>query len=826
MDTYGEDMKKFREETSMEQMLLEKELLAIEAVPPDAVEVFIEKDSVKTKTLEDLQEFRKAFSGFYMVNECAVLLKEIGDEVIVAWYIIPTDQQEDFLFEYVGDSERNIPKEVLLFCASEILEFVDFKVLQQELEKHGVPKSVYQMPAEEGSRPSFETTYEMLQRIGGVEGGTGAFYRSLRDTQDSVHDHKFVADKLENRAQGMLHQVITLPEGCGPLNIFHLRLGDISEQRSGPADSGGQGSGSSEANVPSYILPPSTFVAMGEEMLAKIPVSKPQIPEPITREKIYVLSSLARRPSSSEPGVKFVQCSLHSELSHVYTGIETEICWKDAGIGLFLPKVELEKEINFTVKVVNDDYELPLEYRNMPLVSAMCQITASDKLPQPVRVRMQHCTAVENENVMGFMVAHGEPPYRFSPLPGGVFPQGECYGEIELGKFSILSIIRRIFGPIECAVHVCYCADSSADFVVTKNLPLHVAAVKKEYEDAKLDQYIATCSSSSTGIAFEAPKMSTNGWSVEPQSKPFKISRRVIVNYEPGQVIPHIKLDIIWTGQGPQRKEKINISVDGAEGLESFKLTCEPLFPCSPQQLGSFTAQQQDRTSETQLADRPFPSKIEPRPSALDTPTLPLLQRFPTRSGHFINVIERISVKGHCLCIHLLNDKWGMVANNLELKHRCDPNRVTEAVLVRWLEKEPHTWVDLVTALREIELGALATEIEDNLCRSQQDRPTLPLLKRFPTQSGHTTNIVEGIRAKCRDLCTRLLRDDWGAVIKSMELEHRNNPCQIAETVFQRWLAEEPNASWAELVSALRSIGLGKLPRKIEKNLLPPSVEH
>ena len=125
-----------------------------------------------------------------LLNEYAVLLR---DEVIVAWYRIPTDKQEDF---YVGDS---VPKEVLLFCASEILEFVDFKVLQQELEKHGVLESVYQMPVEEGSRPSLETTCEMLQRVGGVDGGTGAFYRSLRDTQDSVQDHKFVADKLENR---------------------------------------------------------------------------------------------------------------------------------------------------------------------------------------------------------------------------------------------------------------------------------------------------------------------------------------------------------------------------------------------------------------------------------------------------------------------------------------------------------------------------------------------------------------------------------------------------------------------------------------------------
>ena len=131
MEAYREDMKKFREATSMEQMLL--------------------------------------------------------------------DQQEHFSLMEYGDSGPNIPEGVLLFCASEIREFVDFKVIQQELEKHGVPESVYQMPAEEGSRPSFETTCEMLQRVGGVEGGTGAFYRSLRDTQDSVQDHKFVADKLENR---------------------------------------------------------------------------------------------------------------------------------------------------------------------------------------------------------------------------------------------------------------------------------------------------------------------------------------------------------------------------------------------------------------------------------------------------------------------------------------------------------------------------------------------------------------------------------------------------------------------------------------------------
>ena len=104
---------------------------------------------------------------------------------------------------------------------------------------------------------------------------------------------------------------------------------------------------------------------------------------------------------------------------------------------------------------------------------------------------------------------------------------------------------------------------------------------------------------------------------------------------------------------------------------------------------------------------------------------------------------------------------------------------------------------------------------------SVSDRPTLPLLKRFPTQSGRTTNIVEKIGAKCRDLCTYLLTDNWGAVIQSMELEHQNDHYRISETVFQKWLAEEPNASWAELVTALKSIGLGRLARDIE---LHPSM--
>ena len=466
--------------------------------------------------------------------------------------------------------------------------------------------------------------------------------------------------------------------------------------------------------APSYILPQSTFLAMGEEMLAQS--SKPQIPEPILKQRIFVISSLPSRPLSSDPEVKFVECSLYSEFSLAYTGIETEVCWEKAGIGLYLPKAELGREINFTVRVVSEDYVLPAEHKDMVLVSAMYDITASETLPEPVRVRMQHCTKVENENELQFMVAHGEPPFHFTPLSGGVFTPGKCYGEIELDKFSFLSVFsRRILGyssSIDCAVHVGYRDDSSADFIVTKHISTHIEAVETKYKNAKLKPYDLTCSSSSTGISLTVPDTPTNGWTVEPEFEPAKIDMSKIVNYVPGRVIPHIKLNMMWSGHGRPKKEKINITVEGAEDLDLFKLKCEP------QATYITPSQPQTTTPQSQLADTTYPSELE-----LDTPTLPLLLRFPTKSGHFIDIIERIGEKGHCLCIILLNDNCGSLVKALEEKYGRDARRVAEAVM--WLEKEPRTWVDLVKKLIKIPLGTLTNEIAENLVYVQD--PTVAI---------------------------------------------------------------------------------------------------
>ena len=63
----------------------------------------------------------------------------------------------------------------------------------------------------------------------------------------------------------------------------------------------------------------------------------------------------------------------------------------------------------------------------------------------------------------------------------------------------------------------------------------------------------------------------------------------------------------------------------------------------------------------------------------------------------------------------LLNDPNGTKVTNMEHKHRGDPERINTEILKEWAtgrEKKPVTWKTLIEALHDIELGALASEIE------------------------------------------------------------------------------------------------------------------
>ena len=63
----------------------------------------------------------------------------------------------------------------------------------------------------------------------------------------------------------------------------------------------------------------------------------------------------------------------------------------------------------------------------------------------------------------------------------------------------------------------------------------------------------------------------------------------------------------------------------------------------------------------------------------------------------------------------LLDDPNGTRVNNIEHKHREDAERINTEILREWATgrgKKPVSWETLTEVLRDIELSALASEIE------------------------------------------------------------------------------------------------------------------
>ena len=88
--------------------------------------------------------------------------------------------------------------------------------------------------------------------------------------------------------------------------------------------------------------------------------------------------------------------------------------------------------------------------------------------------------------------------------------------------------------------------------------------------------------------------------------------------------------------------------------------------------------------------------------------------RFPGKQ-QTINIPQEIGSNYYQFGMFLLDDPNGTRVNNIERKHREDPERINTEILREWATgrgKKPVTWETLTEVLRDIELGALASEIE------------------------------------------------------------------------------------------------------------------
>ena len=97
-----------------------------------------------------------------------------------------------------------------------------------------------------------------------------------------------------------------------------------------------------------------------------------------------------------------------------------------------------------------------------------------------------------------------------------------------------------------------------------------------------------------------------------------------------------------------------------------------------------------------------------------DCPTVLECTRFPGRQ-RTINIPQEIGSNYYYFGLHLLNDPNGTRVHNLEHEYRQNAERINTEILREWVTgrgKKPVTWKTLTTVLRDIELGALASEIE------------------------------------------------------------------------------------------------------------------
>ena len=100
-------------------------------------------------------------------------------------------------------------------------------------------------------------------------------------------------------------------------------------------------------------------------------------------------------------------------------------------------------------------------------------------------------------------------------------------------------------------------------------------------------------------------------------------------------------------------------------------------------------------------------------------PTLPELLKFKCTDERVINISVEIATKYVLFGAFLLDDTTGSRVKIMAHKHLNDAEQINTEILQEWLTekgKQPVTWTTLIEVLRDIELTALAGEIEAVKC--------------------------------------------------------------------------------------------------------------
>ena len=91
--------------------------------------------------------------------------------------------------------------------------------------------------------------------------------------------------------------------------------------------------------------------------------------------------------------------------------------------------------------------------------------------------------------------------------------------------------------------------------------------------------------------------------------------------------------------------------------------------------------------------------------------------RFPSKSGEYINIPKQISTNYTMFGVLLLNDESGAEVCAIDKEHHGNAPDINFEILRRWIggKGQPLSWDTLISVLKDIGLGTLASDIKDGL---------------------------------------------------------------------------------------------------------------
>ena len=133
----------------------------------------------------------------------------------------------------------------------------------------------------------------------------------------------------------------------------------------------------------------------------------------------------------------------------VVPGESLSYCWEGFGLNLEAPATALDSDVpSQTLNLHNcniDHFKIP---ENMELVSGIYWVDFKGKYANPITIVIEHCASLDQPSQFSSLSfvsteppAQGAVPYLLQPFAGGLFPQDNCYGSIQLSQSSLMAVV-------------------------------------------------------------------------------------------------------------------------------------------------------------------------------------------------------------------------------------------------------------------------------------------------------------------------------------------------------------------------------------------------